>query len=543
MRVSLVEDLVKGREAFERREWVTAYEKLREVDPVELTRDDVIRIGMAAHLAGDHEAAMNVLERGYRSSLDSGDTLGAVRIAFWVALALFTSGDVAVGGGWVARAQRLMEDRREDVVEGGYLLVHEMFRRIAAGDLSAAADLAPRITACGRRFADSDLLALGLSSEGRLAVYGGRVREGLALLDEAMLELTTSRTSPVIAGTVYCSVIEACQEISDFVRVEQWTSELSRWCESQPDLVPFTGQCAVHRGQVMRAHGALSEALHELELALDRYRRTGMPPAVGLAMAERADILRLRGAYGEAEAAYTQAHAHGHDPQPGLALLWLARGRVPAALMAVRRLMQERAGPVQRSRVLPAAVEVLLAGGDLDGAREAALELSGLADLIGCAGLRAAAAYALGSTNLAEGDLSGALRNLHLSMRIATSVDAPYEIARARVLIGRVFRELGDEDSATTELTAALGTLRSLGTEPLAQEAERLLVGNLPAGLTLREVEVLRLVAAGKSTPAIASELFISEKTVARHLSNIFTKIGVASRTAAAAYAFEHHLT
>lgn len=540
--MSVVEELVKGREAFERREWAAAYARLSAIDPAQVSPDDLLRLGMAAYLSGDNDSSVRAMQQAYEAELNAGESLGAVRIAFWLGLILITNGDHAVGGGWVARGQRLLNDEPGDVVERGYLLTHEMHQHIGRGDFAGALEIAPRITEYGRLFGDPDLIALGLSSQGRLLLYAGRVSEGLALLDEAMLALTTSDVSPVTAGQVYCSMIEGCQEISDFARVTQWTETLTRWCQSQPDLVPFTGQCAVHRGQVMRAHGAFPAALEEFDLAFRRYTEHGQPPAAGLALSERGDILRIRGAYADAAEAYAQASGYGHDPQPGLALLWLAMGRTAAAVGAVRRLLQEIRDPVHRSRVLPAAAEVLLASGDVDGARSAVEELAVISERFGCTALRATAAYSMGSVQLASGDVAGALGELRRSWQLWTELDAPFEAARSRVLIGRALRELGDEDSAIAELTAAGTTFTQLGARPYRLEVDRMLPGNLPGGLTAREVEVLRLVAAGSSNPEIAAQLVLSEKTVARHLSNIFGKLDVSSRTAAAAYAFEHQL-
>ena len=541
--MSIVDELVKAREAFERRDWVAARDRLSSVDRAQLSPDDLLRLGMAAYLAGDNDSCVLALQQAYQAELDAGEPLGAVRIAFWLGLVLLSGGDVAVGSGWVARAQQLIEGEPEDVVERGYVLIHQMYQCIGRGDFPGALEIAPRITAYGRLFGDPDLTAMGLASEGRLLLYAGRVPEALAMLDEAMLGVTTSEVTPVIAGRVYCTMIEGCQEISDFDRVSQWTAALTRWCESQPDLVPFTGQCAVHRGQVMRAHGAYAAALEELDLAYRRYTEHGQSPAAGLALSESGDILRVQGAYAEAEAAYSRASTYGHDPQPGLALLWLAKRRTGAAVGAIRRLLQETTTPVHRSRLLPAAVEVLLADGDLDAARPTAEEMAAISERFGCKALRATAAYCAGSVHLASGDVAMALPELRQSWQLWTGLDAPYEAARAQVMIGRVFREMGDEDSAIGELTAARGAFAGLGAKPCLQEVERLLTRSLPGGLTAREVDVLQLVAQGKSNPAIAAELVLSEKTVARHLSNIFGKLNVSSRTAAAAYAFEHELT
>jgi DNA-binding CsgD family transcriptional regulator len=259
-------------------------------------------------------------------------------------------------------------------------------------------------------------------------------------------------------------------------------------------------------------------------------------------MSESGDVLRIRGAYPQAENCYDQASGFGYEPQPGLALLWLARGRRQAAGAAVRRLLAETQGPVQRSRMLPAAVEILIATDSRDEAETAAAELTKIADDFGCSGLRAMAVYCAGLVALSSGAADRALPQARQAKQVWAGLQAPYEVARARVLVGRAFRDLGDEDSATAELSSALRTFGELGAVACRQEVERLLGRNAPGGLTQRELEVLRLVAAGNSNTVIAQQLVLSEKTVARHLSNIFAKLDVPSRTAAAAYAREHDL-
>ncbi|MDQ3155522.1 MAG: response regulator transcription factor, partial [Actinomycetota bacterium] len=366
--------------------------------------------------------------------------------------------------------------------------------------------------------------------------------EGLALLDEAMVGIATGEVSPIFAGNAYCSMIEACQEISDYRRMTDWTSALTRWCEGQRDLTPFTGQCAVHRAQIMRSQGAFAQALEELELAVVRYEANGSDPAAGLAFYERGELLRICGEHDAALVAYDAAAAYGHDTQPGLALLWLDKGRTAAAVAAVHRLLDETPFVVQRCQILPASIEVLLAGGEIDAARAAADELTAIATSFGSEVLGAAAAHAEGVTALAESEPANALPDLKRAWKTWIGLGARYEAARARSRIGLAFRALGDEDSAASELAVALRTFAELGALPAVREVERLLDRARPDGLTAREVEVLRLVADGLSNPRIAEALFLSDKTVARHLSNIFAKISVSSRTSAAAYAFEHEL-
>jgi ATP/maltotriose-dependent transcriptional regulator MalT len=386
-------------------------------------------------------------------------------------------------------------------------------------------------------------VAFGLMSQGRLDIYDGRVAEGTALLDEAMVGLAAGEVSPIVSGEIYCSMIEACQEISDYGRMVEWTQALTRWCDAQPDLVPFTGQCAVHRAQIMRSHGSFVEALEELELARARYALLGQEPATGLALYERGEVLRLQGDLTGAEAAFTEANQYGHEAEPGRSLLWLAQGRREPAVASVQRLLARPDSPVHRARRLPAAVEILLATGDAAGARAAVDELVGIADAFGCDAVSATAAYWSGVVLLAEGDASSALVDLRRAWKLWIGLGARYDAAWARTQIGLAYRALGDTMSAESELSVAERTFAELGTEPARREAARLHGASaLPDGLTAREVEVLRLVATGRSNPQIAGTLFLSEKTVARHLSNIFAKTGVTSRTAAATWAHQHEL-
>ena len=540
--MGVVDDLARAREAYERRDWVAAYDSLSDADQSALDPDDFARLSVTAYLLGRKNDCVQAMQRAYRVHLDRGDTLAAVRCGYSLGMVLLMSGEAAVGSGWIGRCRRLLEDVEGDVVERGYLLTLEMFRHIFGGEPQRAYELAQEVTDYGRRYGDADLMANGLNAQGRMLIYTGHVSEGLALLDEAMVGISTGDVSPIIAGEVYCSLIEACQEVSDYGRAAEWTSALTSWVEAQPGLVSFTGQSAVHRGQIMRVRGAFAAAVEEFQLATERYAAAGTPAPAGLAMSECGDVLRLQGDLAAAEAAYDRAVGFGYEPQPGLALLWLAQGRADAAAGAVRRLLAEPGDPVGRSRLLPGAIDVLLAVGAVDEAAAATDELEQIALAFGSDAVRAMADHARGGTLLAGGDAGAAVPVLRRSLRTWQDLEVPYEAARARVLVARALTALGDVDTATGELTAALRTFGDLGAAPAEREVGRLLSPTHPAGLTDREVEVLRLVARGSSNPEIAATLVLSEKTVARHLSNIFTKVGVGTRTAAAAFAFENRL-
>ena len=404
--------------------------------------------------------AVDYFQRAFHLFESAGDQATAARCCFHLGMILGMGGEPALAAGWGARAGRLVEELGGDVVEGGYVAFLRMHGHLGAGDWPAAAECADEATTVARRHHDADLLALGLVAQGRLAIYAGRVAEGLARLDESMAGAAAGEVSPIIFGNVYCTAIEGCQEIFDFGRVAEWTSALHRWCAAQPGLVAYTGQCSVHRGQVMRLRGAWTEALEEFALAIERYRQADSLPAIGLAEAERGDVLRLRGEYDAAEAAYQRAGEHGHDPQPGLALLWLARGSDDAAAAAVRRLRAEVGNPTQPCRLLPAAVDVLLAVGAVDEAGTAAAELDDLARKVGSVSLLALAAYASAAVELASGDPAGAMPYLRKARQLWARADSPYESARVRLLTGRALAALGDEESARQEVTAAREVFR-----------------------------------------------------------------------------------
>jgi ATP/maltotriose-dependent transcriptional regulator MalT len=535
-----IAELLQARDSFERGDWADALDRLRAVGS--LGADDTFALATSAYLVGDIDEAVRALQNGYQDMMKKGNSRGALRFAFWLALILNLRGEMAVGSGWVARAQRLLEGEPEDIVERGYLLIHEFFQYLGRGDLLSAEETATRAVRIGRRFSDHDLVAQALNCQGRILIYSGRVREGLALLDEAMIAVSAGEVSPIFAGMVYCSMIEACQELSDFARAASWTSALTRWCDTQPGLVPFTGQCSLHRGQIMRLRGAYDEALAEFALAQRRYELEGTTAPAALALTEQGDVLRIRGRLDEAEASYRQAAELGYEPQPGLTLSWLARGRTAAAVSAMRRVIAEAMGPVRRSRLLPAGIEIMVAAGLLEDARGYADELSGIASAFGNPAVQAMAAYAAANVALSFGNVEEALGQARESSRLWSDIGSPYEAARARVLVARALRELGDQDSAAGEFAVARRALAELGAAPAADQVDRLLGRQRPGGLTEREVEVLRLVAEGRSNHDIARELVLSQKTVERHLSNIFTKLDVPSRTAAAAYAHQHDL-
>jgi DNA-binding CsgD family transcriptional regulator len=533
--------IASARALAQRKAWRQAYELLLAAQRSgKLTGEDLELLAVTAFLVGEDDGSAQAWEEAQRAYLAEGEVARAARACFWLGFGLLRRGQLSVGGGWLARAARLVEQCGQDCVESGYLLVAGALAAIGRGDFAAARDGFRDAAAIGARFGDIDLLMLARHGEGRALLRLGDLDRGLALLDEAMVGVTTDDVSPVIAGQIYCSVIEACHEVLDWQRAREWTAALHGWCATQPELVPYRGQCLVHRAQILELHGDWDAALDEARSACTRLAEPPGQPALGMALHQLGELHRLRGRHTDAETAYLQAAELGHDPQPGLALLRLAQGRVDEARGAVRRALEEPHEQGARARLLAAAVEIHLPG-DLPGARRAADELSELAMSIGTPCARALSLGASAAVGLADGDAASAAALLRPALDIWTQLEAPYEIARVRTMMAQACRLLGDHDAARVEDAAAAAVRRRLGLEPPVPGAGQAAEPHA-AGLTARELDVLELVARGCSNREIAGALVISEHTVARHVQNIFGKIDVTSRTAAAAFAFAHHL-
>ena len=523
-----------------------AYESLSFADQTApLRAEDLESLATSAYMLGRDDEYVRSLERAHHAYLEGGEALRAVRCAFWMAINLIVRGELGRATGWLGRARRLVEREGRDCVEQGYLLLPLMFERAAAGDNEAAIATGADAAAIGERFGDADLFALAAQDQGILLIKQGRVVEGLALLDEAMVAVTAGELSPIVNGFVYCGVITGCQAAYEPRRAQEWTAALTRWCEQQPDMVSFTGACLVHRAEIMQLHGAWPDALQEARRAGERCELAMNESGAAEAVYRQGEVHRLHGEFAAAEEAYRSARRGGWEPQPGLALLRLAQGNGEAAAAAIRRMVGETSEPSKRAGLLPAYVEVMLAIGDAETASNACSELEEIAERWEGAMMGAMGAYTRGAVDLAEGDARSALVALRHACQAWRELEAPYEAARARVLVGLACAALGDDDTASLELGAAREVFAQLGAAPDIARVDSLARPAAPGdthGLTPRELQVLRLVAVGKSNREIAAELIISEHTVARHVQNIFAKLCVSSRTAASALAFAHDL-
>ena len=538
--------LQRARAAYDRQAWADACDAFAAAaDEAPLVADDHQRFAVAAYLIGADEPCEQQWEAAHRAAADAGDAAGAARCAVLLALCLVLRGQMARAGGWLARAEDLLDESGIECAASGYVLVPKVLGALGAGDMAVALDCSRRATELGRRFGDRDLQALGVLGHGQALIAGGEREAGVARLDDVMVSVTAGEVGPVVSGIVYCAVIIECLGLFDLARATEWTGALGAWCEAQPDLVPYRGQCLVHRSQLQQAGGSWSEARASVEAA--RRRLADPPhPALGLAYYQEGELHRLIGDFEQADAAYREASRHGHHPMPGLALLELGQGNASAAAATIRRALQEQAGAMERPALLSAAVEIFRSTADFAAARAAADELAGVAAASSSPLLRAMAAHAVGSVLAAEGDPLAALTELRAAARSWQSLGMPYEAARTGMLLGVACAALGDRTAATLELDNARATFTELGARTDLDRLSRLtgLDGD-PAGetvLTDREHEVLVHLAAGKTNRQIADELTISQHTVGRHVDHIFTKLGVTSRAAATAYAYEHHV-
>ncbi|MBT2554543.1 helix-turn-helix transcriptional regulator [Arthrobacter sp. ISL-5] len=562
--------LAHGREAYAERRWTDAAGQYTAAErDAELPANDLEQLATSVILTGRASEGVDILARAHLKYLADGDYPAAARCAAWTGMNLILLGEPARSGGWLARARRIVEDLPEPCPVEGLLFVPAGLGALYQGDGVAAAEAFTRAADLGRERGDADTAALGMLGLGQARIMLGQLDDGLALLDEAMVAVTVGEISPVPAGIIYCAVIQTCHLAFDLHRAHEWTRALDRWCDAQQNLVAFSGQCQMHRAELYRLHGAWTEAIDAAKTAQDLAFRGDRMATYG-GFYEQGEVHRLRGDFDASEASYLRAQETGFPPHPGLALLRLAQGKPDQAQSLLRQAM-DGAAPDYRRRMLAARVEIELAAGDARAARAAMEELASLCASIDMPMLHALAEQSEASVLFHEGDPQAALVLLRRAWSRWLSLDAPFEAACCRALLASLCAALGDEESARLEREAARAVFSELGaapalsglelsgaelsgpeqpapvapdarTEPLPTSGNDVGHAAVAGPLTARETEVVRLVSAGLSNRDIAAELFISEKTVARHLSNVFTKLGLTSRAAATAYAYRHGL-
>jgi DNA-binding CsgD family transcriptional regulator/tetratricopeptide (TPR) repeat protein len=534
-----VTQLDQARELHAQSRWTEACEQFAAADRSEpLDADDLERYAEAAQILGRGDEAIQLLRRAFNSRVAAREVDRAVTSAFWLFQALIVNAEFSRASGWAAQVRRSIPD-----VDHGWLLFTEAYFLIASAEYDQAAQLLARAADDGSRRGETDLVAFATTVWGRALIKAGRLTEGLSRLDEAMVPVAELDTSPRATSMLYCSAIATCHEAREFGRAREWTHALGAWLDSLPRLGgAYFGNCRIYRAYLMCLRGSWQEALEEVVFVCNDLSGNYGQLVAGHAHYQLAEIHRLLG-NPEAEASYRRAAELGGPTQPGLSLLRLAQGDVDKAVLGIRRALAETPAQLDRLDLLTAAVTIMLAAGDIEAARQATAELAGIAAVYTTAGVQAELAAARGAVALGEGDPAAALPLLRSAARCWREIDVPHAVATVSVLIGLACRAVGDEDAVQIELGSARSTFARLGARPDLQRVQELLHPAEAGGpLSAREIEVLRLVAAGKTNHAIAAELFVSERTVHRHISNIFDKLGVHSRTAAASYAIQHHL-
>ncbi|MEP6733123.1 MAG: LuxR C-terminal-related transcriptional regulator [bacterium] len=538
--------LTQGREAFRRKEWLEAHDLLDSAAQCgPLAAEDLEQLALASVFVDKEAEGIEYFTQAHHAHMAEDNPARAARNAFWLAMLLQDRGDFAHSRGWVSRARRMLDDGGHDCVESGYLCLADALRLFFSGDNRAGETGFMEALRIGDRFHDTELIALARHGLGRALIRLGDIARGATLLDEALPAIAAREIHPLAIGNVYCSVIAAYHELFDLQSASEWTTALTEWCAENPTARPARGHCMVHRAEMMRFHGSWTDAMDEAERARQWFLQPPPSRAIGSALYQLGDLHRLRGTFDQAEEAYRQASTEGTDPQPGLALLRLAQGQLDVARTTIARALAESQLPRTRARVLSAAVDIALATADIDAAEESAHELEAIACRYDAPFLRGASAYAMGAVLLARGDARAALLQLRVAADTWRTLDAPHDFARTRVLIGRACDALGDAESAELEGSAARDIFERLGAAyelTGVMKPKPIALSEMPGGMTERELEVLSLLAKGKTNRAIAESLGISEKTVARHVSNLFTKIRVTSRAAATAYAYDHEL-
>lgn len=532
----------RARRAHADHDWATAYDLLKGETPyADMPEEDLVALADAAWWVGDLDTCIAARERLYEIYSDAGNSARAAMEALSVALRLGDKGEEALAAGWRARAYRLAADEPGSLV-AGYLVSLESDNAFHAGALDECVSKARAAREIGTKQGDPTLVAWCTHLEGLGLLKQGHVTAGWGALDESMVAISSGDIHPMWAGLMHCGMLLACDLMADSRRGWQWVKATERWLKDLPGAVLYPGVCRIHKVRFMQLNGGWPEAEAEAWRACEELMQVHVYTAAR-GYYEIAEIKRLRGDYEAAFELYQRAHELGFDPQPGLAQLRLAQGRLDAARAGMRRVLDSIQDEPSRAALLPHAVEIALVSGELEEARSFTAELSSIAERYASPGMRACAAVARGRVALVEGDAPAALRDLQQAVNAWIQIDCPYELARTRLLLAEAYRLLDDAEGSSMEVEAARSVFERLGADPDLRRTHEM-VGGRPnaSGLSDREVEVLRLITDGRSNKEISAALVISENTVARHIANIFSKIGVTSRAAAASFALKHDL-
>ncbi len=534
-------------------DWAAEYERLTAEDlAAPLPPDSLERLAVAAFLLGRDEETFRLRDRAFEAYVAAGRRVEAVRCAFWTGFHRVNRGEFALAAG--LRARVALEFGTEMAADAGLaalFLDADAAPLMMAGDATGALALFERAARLAEAAGDIDAYVLARLGSGRCLAIRADPTAAVAVMDEVMAHVSAGACAPQVMGLAYCGMIELCMRRFDLRRARQWTEALGSWCDDQSGMVPYRGSCQVHRATIAQLRGFWTEALSRASSVTDD--ALDEPGVVGGAYYRMAEIARLRGHVEVAEELYGQAVRCGVDPQPGLGLLRAAQGNRHAARVGLDRALAEDVETSRRPALQSARLEIALADGDLALAREAADDLGRLAAEADVPYLNALAAHAAGAVLLAGGRARDAIPELRRASALWRQEQAPYEGAHTRVLLGAACAALGDEDGARMETAAAAAVFERLGAvvdvaaldaAPVSPAGGSSRNGDRAAGhsLTARELEVLRLVATGATNRQIADALVLSEKTVARHLANIFGKLGVSTRAAATAYAFRHRM-
>lgn len=464
--------LSAGRAAAGRHAWREAFELLTAADQGGgLSADDLEKLAEAAWWNGRLDACINARERAFPLYLENDQPRRAALVALALAKDYYGRRASTIGTAWLHHGERLIEDEAEGIEHGHLARLRAVMALEGEGNFDRALAFAQKALEIGTRFHDRDLMALGLHDQGRVLAAKGQVADGMALLDEATIAAVSGELKPMTTGIIYCNLIDVCEQLADYRRAREWTEAASRWCERQA-IAGFPGMCRVHRAEVMWLRGTWQDAEQEARRACEELREFNVGYAAE-ALYRVGEIRLSRGDLPAAEEAFREAHELGRDPQPGLALVRLAEGKVEAAASAIRRALAAEARPLARLRLLPAQAEIALAGGDLPGAQAAAQELEAAAEAYGTAAVRAQALQARAAVSLAEADQEAAVRQLCTALELWRQVEAPYEEAKARVSLAAGYQAGGDTEGAILELQAARAGFARLGAMTAERDATR----------------------------------------------------------------------